>query len=383
LWLLALGPVLLAPSAHLSPAWAQSAELSERELRQVRSRIEALQRQLQRQTSRRDTLATELRAAETAAGELARNLATTRTELAAATRRAAELAEQRERAAATALAERAQLAGQLRQAWQAGRQERLQLMLNQQDPAALGRMLVYHDYLNRYRAARLEGLISRLEALRALGEEAARAQVGLERLQARQRDEIAGFEQARAERTAALKRVEAELTGTGDELERLARQEKDLSNLIERLRRELAGFPVDPQTPFASLRGNLAWPAAGAATRSFGDPRGDGSMRWNGVLLGAPRGAPVRAIHHGRVAYSDWLPGMGLLLVIDHGGGYMSLYGHNESLLPNPGDWVVPGETVASVGDSGGQGQAGLYFEIRKDGQPQNPAAWMRGRPQP
>jgi murein hydrolase activator len=106
-------------------------------------------------------------------------------------------------------------------------------------------------------------------------------------------------------------------------------------------------------------------------------------MRWNGVLLAAQRGSPVRAIHHGRVAYSDWLPGMGLLLVIDHGGGYMSLYGHNESLLPNPGDWVAPGETVASVGDSGGQGQAGLYFEIRKDGQPQNPAAWMRGRPEP
>ncbi len=366
-----------------SQAQAQSAEQSERELQQLRARMQELQQQLQRQTSRRDALAAELRDAETAGGRLSRQLAATAEELAAATRRAQDLAATRDRAAAAALAEREQLASQLRVTFQSGRQERLRLLLNQQDPATLGRMLVYHDYLNRYRSGQLDTLLASLAEVRRLSGEADAAQRSLQGLQARQRGELADLEQARAARAQALARVEAELAGTGGELATLERQATALTELIERLRRELAGFPADPQTPIASLRGSLAWPASGRALRGFGDSRGDGGLRWNGVLLEAPRGAPVRAIHHGRVVYSDWLPGMGLLLVIDHGAGYMSLYGHNESLLREPGDWVAPGEAVASVGDTGGQSQAGLYFEIRKDGRPVNPRPWMRSAPAP
>ena len=111
--------------------------------------------------------------------------------------------------------------------------------------------------------------------------------------------------------------------------------------------------------------------------RKFGQPKADGRLRWDGVLLGAPAGAQVRAVHHGRVVYSDWLPGMGLLLVIEHGDGYMSLYGHNQDLIMQVGDWVTPGAVVAHVGDSGGQAVPGLYFEIRKDGQPVDPGGWI------
>lgn len=389
---LALSAVLLLGSAALilagalawaPPALAQSAEQSERELQQLRSRIQNLQRQMQRQTTRRDAVAAELRDAETAGGRLARQLAGTGEDLTRATRRAGEMATARDRAAAAALAERQQLSRQLRLTFQSGRQERLRLLLNQQDPATLGRMLVYHDYLNRYRIRQLDALLRSLAEVRRLSEEADAAQSGLAALQARQREELTGLEQARAERSQALVRLDAELASTGGELAALGRQEEALTELIERLRRELAGFPADPQTPFASLRGSLVWPANGRAAHGFGDARGDGSLRWNGVLLEAPRGAAVRAIHHGRVVYSDWLPGMGLLLVIDHGAGYMSLYGHNESLLREPGDWVAPGEAVASVGDTGGRSQAGLYFEIRKDGRPVNPRPWMRSAPAP
>jgi len=377
-WLVLAGTLGWAPQSL-----AQSAEQSERELEQLRSRIQNLQRQMQRQTSRRDALAAELRDAETAGGRLTRQLASTGEDLTRATRRADEMAVARDRAAAAALAEREQLSRQLRITFQSGRQERLRLLLNQQDPATLGRMLVYHDYLNRYRSQQLDALLRSLAEVRRLSEEADAARAGLAALQARQRQELASLEQSRTQRAQALARLDAELASTGGELEALRRQEQALTDLIERLRRELAGFPADPQTPFASLRGSLAWPASGRAARGFGDPRGDGGLRWNGVLLEAPRGAAVRAIHHGRVVYSDWLPGMGLLLVIDHGGGYMSLYGHNESLLREPGDWVAPGEAVASVGDTGGQSQAGLYFEIRKDGRPVNPRPWMRAAAAP
>lgn len=363
------------------PSQAQSAEQSERELQELRSRIQTLQRQLERQTRRRDSLAGELREAETTAGTLARQLEATGAELAEARTRAQALARDRDAAARRSASARESLAEQLRQGWQGGRGERLRLLLNQDDPSRLGRMLVYHDYLSRERTVRLQALLAELAELRRLGEEAAVVEQRLQSLATRQRSELADLERARGERAALLARVEAELTGAGGELAQLRRQEEALTELIERLRRELAGFPSDPQTPFASLRGNLAWPAPGPARHGFGDARADGSVRWNGVLLGAPPGTPVRAIHHGRVVYADWLPGMGLLLVIDHGAGYMSLYGHNQSLLREVGDWVAPGESIATVGDSGGQSQAGLYFEIRQAGRPVNPGPWMRGPP--
>jgi septal ring factor EnvC (AmiA/AmiB activator) len=143
----------------------------------------------------------------------------------------------------------------------------------------------------------------------------------------------------------------------------------------------MAGFPVETDEPFASLKGKLTWPVQGRLAGDYGQPRGTGTVKWNGVLLETAAGTPVRAVYHGRVAFADWLPGLGLLVIVDHGGGYMSLYGHNEALLKESGDWVEPGEAIAQVGDTGGQSRAGLYFEIRYNGEPVNPHAWIGRRP--
>ena len=110
----------------------------------------------------------------------------------------------------------------------------------------------------------------------------------------------------------------------------------------------------------------------------FGQPRADGRLRWNGVLLAAGAGEDVRAVHHGRVVYADWLQGMGLLVIIEHGDGYLSLYGHNQDVVAEIGEWVTPGTVIAHVGDSGGQATPGLYFEIRKEGKPVDPGGWIR-----
>jgi murein hydrolase activator len=119
----------------------------------------------------------------------------------------------------------------------------------------------------------------------------------------------------------------------------------------------------------------------GKLAGDYGQPRGPGPIKWNGVLLEAAAGTPVRAVYHGRVAFADWLQGLGLLVIVDHGGGYMSLYGHNEALLKESGDWVEPGEAIAQVGDTGGQARAGSYFEIRYNGEPVNPHPWIARRP--
>ena len=145
------------------------------------------------------------------------------------------------------------------------------------------------------------------------------------------------------------------------------------------MRALLKEFPADSEERFSELRGQLAWPVKGRLVKDFGQPKA-GSLTWNGVLLGARHGDPVRALYHGRVVFADWLAGMGLLIVIDHGQGYMSLYGHNDALLREAGDWVEPGERIALVGESGGQQESALYFEIRHSGVPENPRRWIKRR---
>ena len=166
----------------------------------------------------------------------------------------------------------------------------------------------------------------------------------------------------------------------GREVDRLAAQERDLTRLITELTTILSDYPIASEQPFSEHRGRLTWPVAGTLIHDFGQPRG-GGLKWNGVVLQAARGREVRAVYHGRVAFADWLAGMGLLVIVDHGEGYLTLYGHNETILKNTGDWVAPGDVIATVGDSGGQPQTGLYFELRSGKKPVNPRQWVTRRP--
>ena len=140
----------------------------------------------------------------------------------------------------------------------------------------------------------------------------------------------------------------------------------------------LADIPLGPSDsrPFKQQKGKLPWPASGAFLASYGEPRKQGGLKWNGVLISSKHGTPVRAISHGRIAFADWLQGFGFITIIDHGEGYMSLYGHNETLVKQAGDWVNAGEVIATSGDSGGQPMPGVYFEIRSRGKPVNPGNW-------
>ena len=178
-----------------------------------------------------------------------------------------------------------------------------------------------------------------------------------------------------------LAALTAESKARAAALERMQREQAALENLLRELRRAAAAqqFPVDGKSPFASLRGKLGWPAAGRVTARFGERRA-GALKWDGVVIEADRGTPVRAVHRGRVVYADWLAGLGLLMIIDHGGGFLSLYGHNEQLFRAVGDVVAPGDTVASMGDSGGRPSPGLYFEIRQAAKPVDPTPWFRTR---
>lgn len=182
-------------------------------------------------------------------------------------------------------------------------------------------------------------------------------------------------------------RVLAELEGTiASGAEQVAALEADAASLraliadLEQRGQILAEADVET-TPLAARRGRLPWPVAGPLVARFGAPRDAGRLRWDGVVLAAPEGAEVRAVHGGRVVYADWLRGLGHLVIIDHGDDYMTLYGNNQTVLAGNGDWVVAGETIALSGTTGGRGADGLYFGVRRDGEPLDPERWCRARP--
>lgn len=355
--------------------------IKEQELAEVRERIEDLRDSIERQTRDRDRLTAELGQVELAIGRARVRLEQIDAERAESRSRLAEISRQQGQRQSDLGEEKGRLARQVRAAYTSGRQERIKLLLNQEDPAELGRLLVYYDYLNRLRGENIEEVHRQLDALNALRRQEMAEEARLAELADAKREELARLDGSRAERRRLVAGIETEIAKQGDEVERLRQQEEDLTRLIAELSTILADYPITSEEPFSRLKGQLTWPVAGRLIRNYGQPRGNGRLKWNGVMIAAPAGREVRAVYHGRVAYSDWLPGLGLLVVVDHGEGYMSLYGHNESLLKSTGDWVAPGDVLATVGQSGGQPTPALYFEIRRGKSPVDPGRWVSRQP--
>ncbi len=352
----------------------------EARLEALKVRIREIQADIDAETGRRDSETAGLREAERKAGEAARILRATRASLAESRTRQTALQKQADASRRKLDAQRESLAKQVRAVYAGGQTERLRLLLNQQEPSRLGRVLMYYRYLADDRAAEINAVIAELGKLTETETRLAENSARLEELAARQAEEARLLDNARQERSRVVATLDARINDRRSEAARLAGEAAALESLIEELRRALADLPGTDRDPFASRKGKLDWPTTGVLVSDFGQSRAGGSLKWNGVVIGADRGRDVRAVYYGRVAYADWLPGMGLLLVVEHGDGYMSLYGHNETLYKRVGDWVEPGEVVAGVGDTGGKSRSGLYFEIRRNGEPENPHRWFGKR---
>jgi septal ring factor EnvC (AmiA/AmiB activator) len=270
-----------------------------------------------------------------------------------------------------------QLAEQLRLTYRSSRQSRVQLVLNQDDPALLGRMLAYYNYYAEAQAARISILREAMTALEAMKQSIDRELSRIAELTVLQERAVGELDAQRAQRESMLAQLDRQIGGEAERLQELERNRRDLQALIERLADVLADIPQDlgDHASVEKKRGRLPMPVKGPVKHAYGQVRSGGSS-WHGWLIGAETGAEVRAIAHGRVAFADWLRGYGMLMIIDHGQGYMSLYGHNESLLREAGAWVEPGEVISVIGSNPGSGQ-GLYFELRKGGKAIDPAGWL------
>jgi septal ring factor EnvC (AmiA/AmiB activator) len=357
------------------------AKIKEQELEEVREKISDLKQSMDKSARDRDRLTQDLQEAEVAIAEKRLRLKDIERERAYSGKRLAELDAAIAEREAELARESGQLSAQVRAAYMSGSQEKIKLLLNQRDPAMLGRMMAYYRYFNDYRAENIGAVTGKIRELAAMHSEVAAEEARLADLAKTRKGELEKLAAAQAERQALLASLRDRMAAEGREIERLAAPEKDLARLIAELTSILSDYPITSEEPFSEHRGRLTWPVAGSLLRDFGQPRVGGELKWNGVVLAAPRGREVRSVYHGRVAFADWLAGMGLLVIVDHGEGFMTLYGYNETILKNAGDWVAPGDVIATVGDSGGQAEPGLYFEIRRGTQPLNPRRWVTRRP--
>ena len=272
---------------------------------------------------------------------------------------------------------------QVRAAYEIGSQEYLKVLLNQEDPNEIARMLTYYDYFNQARSRQIESYNLTLLDLDRVTQELAEETVVLES----QRRDLGAQQKSLAsvqkEKQMTLKALTSQISTTGSALLKLEQNRGRLEQLLDKLEESLANLDAPRSAqPFAGMQGKLQLPVEGRISHRFGNQRNQGKLRWHGIFIDAAEGESVYAVHYGRVVFSDWLRGFGLLMIISHGEGYMSLYGHNQALFRETGDWVSAGEVIAAVGDSGGQDKTGLYFEIRIDGKPNNPQNWCVTRKQ-
>ena len=357
-------------------------QIKERELEDVRRKISVLKTSMDKRASERDRITSDLQEAEIALAEKRTHLKELERQHAFSEKKKADLDVRLAVMEAKLAVESEQLSAQVVAAYTSGEQERLMLLLNQHDPATLGRLLTYYRYMSDFRGANIATVNGHISDLSNLQEQAAREETRLAGLARARQAELNELDTAQRKRQGLLASLQARLAEEGSQIERLAAQEQDLARLIAELTSILSDYPITSEEPFSTLKGRLTWPIAGSLVHDFGQPRASSRLKWNGVVMAAPRGREVRAIYHGRVVFADWLAGMGLLVIVDHGEGYLTLYGYNETTLKSAGDWVAPGDVIATVGDSGGQQQTSLYFEVRKGTKPLNPRRWVSRQPQ-
>ncbi len=400
----------------LTPAFADEKADAQKQLEAARSDVAELKKLLEKLQQDKSGVQKDLRKTETEMGELEKQVKELQKSLKDGEVEIQRLDQEKKKLHDARLEQQRLIGIQARAAYQSGRQEYLKLLLNQQNPEKFSRTLTYYDYLSE---ARMEQLATFNETLRQLAnveqdivdqqnqllEDKGALDARAEQLaQARKERQLAlaklnqeysardhklkARQQEQAQLARVLKTIEATLARQAREAEQARQQALIAAREQQRSSTAAASNPGSGPLvsagstyggPFAQARGKLPWPVDGRLVARYGTPRGtDARTKWDGVLIGASAGSQVRAVHGGRVVFADWLRGAGLLVILDHGNGYLSLYGHNQSLLRDAGDLVNAGEPIATVGTSGGQDTPALYFAIRQQGRPSDPAQWCR-----
>jgi len=374
-------PILLALCLLLQAPLALSNDAGEAQLNTLKQRIGKLENWLNSAKGKQSKLQKELRSSERKIGKTAHQLRKLTHELQNTQTRIKKLRQQRSALLAESKKQAIQIAEQIRAAYSIGHSEYLKVLLNLEQPAELARTLRYYDYFNRARAEQIEQYSKTVRQVEENETNINEQLLSLQHSRQQLEQQHQTLKASKEKRHAVLVRLQGDIGQKGQQLDKMLADRERLEELLSSVEQAIADLDLpDATTPIKARKGKLPWPTQGKIVRSFGSKDKRSGTRWNGVLIRAKEGNEVHAIHYGRVVFADWLRGFGLLLIIDHGNGYMSLYGHNQSIYKETGDWVSSNDVISSVGNSGGNNSSGLYFEIRRNGKPQNPKSWILAR---
>ena len=365
--------------------------LQQDELDNLRKHISVLQKELEKTSESQSEAADELRESERAISNSKRKLAELAVQHRAADHTLEKLKQQAQQLERDMQSQQAMLSKLLYQQYLGGKQEYFKLLLNNHDPDQAAREMRYYEYIARGRSTWLNMLRVNLAQLNEVVQQTRQKSGEIAALQQEEKSQQKILEKDKLARQQVISQFALQLKQQRHEIGRLQRDENRLSQLVAKLSKILTRqknkkgvFNNDklPDNrfdgkPFGQLKGKLTLPVMGEVVNKFGSARPDSTVLWRGLLLRAASGQPVKAVAAGRVVFADWLRGFGNLLIIDHDQGYMSLYGNNETLYKQVGDILRGGDTVAAVGNSGGNENSGVYFELRHKGEPLDPIKWI------
>ena len=366
----------------LLPLQATAAEDEKAKLADLKSAISSLEKQLNKRDKNKNKLVAELKDNEIAASASSKKIRQLNQKINTRGAKLVDLGRQQGELKAGIKKQNSAVSEQLATAYKMGSQEPIKLLLNQEDPQQLARLFKYYNYVLDARNEKIAQYIGDIEQLSALQTQVVEERRLLDSAKAELQQDQQQLLANNKRRQTTLQQLNSSLQSDKSKLDKLLKQRSALEELLKNVRgvvKKMALTTPPGGQSFASQKGALSWPLKGKVAHSFGSKR-SGSLRWDGWLIGAKIGEPVAAVHDGQVIFSNYMRGFGLLIILNHGDGYMSLYAHNEELLKDTGDWVLSSETIARAGDTGGLNQPALYFEIRKEGQPADPKKWLGKR---
>jgi septal ring factor EnvC (AmiA/AmiB activator) len=371
---------LLVVMVTASFALADDRNASQQRLKTVLGKIEKLKKTIDAKEDSKSQYIKQLKTIERKIGKLNRKIREIDRKIGSQRAELAALRKTRQQHQRQLSRENDYLAEQVYTAFTLGQQEKIKLLFSQQDPELLQRNLVYYQYFSNARVELIDKVQNNIEQIIETEQLIEQARRKLEKDQQDLNTQKQQLGKDRGKRKSIVASLDKQLKKQGGSLSRLTDEAKQLQDLIDSIEKILDDEPEEDlaRRAFAELKGKLAWPVEGKVRRLFGRTKPLSDLRWQGVLIEAASGSQVMAVSNGRVAFADWLRGMGNLIIIDHGNSYLSLYGHNESLFKSAGEWVEAGDVIGSIGSSGGQKKPGLYFEIRRRGKPQNPTGWCK-----
>lgn len=373
-----LVPVVLSGLIALSLSFHAAADKSQQaELNQLKRSISSLEKELQNQRQEKDDIQQQLELVERQSAKINRKIRLLRKKIADNQKQLENLVHRQQQLEKRIMDQRSAIAEQIRAAYKTGSEEPVKLLLNQENPQRIARIFKYYEYLLEARSQKIQQFKITIDKLEKTIAEINDIKINLANSQKELQTDLKALLKTTKKRQQTLNSIESQLLTGEQQLSNLQRQRKELERLIDRVQRAAEKVaPAKDYPSFAASKGKLIWPVKGRLKHSFKSKRGN-YLRWEGWLINTQAGTVVQAVHHGRVVFSNYLRGFGLLVIVDHGDGFMSLYAHNQELLRETGDWVQSGEIVSRAGNTGGLNKPALYFEIREKGVPVNPKIWL------